>query len=66
MNVVKSSYRQNITDTCLYLVRRTHYRMKMNELDDFIGNWRKLRQAEKEANLVLSTLAGIAWATLSA
>ena len=37
----------------------------MNELEDFIGKWRKLRQAGKEANLVLNTLAGNAWATLS-
>ena len=37
----------------------------MNELDDFIGKWRKLRQAGKEAILVLNTLAGNAWATIS-
>ena len=37
----------------------------MNELDDFIGKWRRLKQAGKEANLVLNTLAGNAWATLS-
>ena len=37
----------------------------MNELDDFIGKWRKLKQAGKEANLVLNTLAGNAWETLS-
>ena len=37
----------------------------MNELDDFIGKWRKLRQAGKEAILVLNTLAGNAWATFS-
>ena len=38
---------------------------KMNKLDDFIGKWRRLKQAGKEANLVLNTLAGYAWATLS-
>ena len=37
----------------------------MNELDDFIGEWRRLKQAGKEANLVLNTLAGNEWATLS-
>ena len=39
--------------------------MKMNELYDFIGKWMRLKQAGKEANLVLNTLAGNAWATLS-
>ena len=34
---------------------------KMNESDDF----KRLHQAGKEANLVLNTLAGSAWATLS-
>ena len=37
----------------------------MNELDDFIGKFKRLQQAGKEANLVLNTLAGSAWATLS-
>ena len=37
----------------------------MNELDDFIGKFKRLQQAGKEANLVLNTLAGNAWATLS-
>ena len=37
----------------------------MNELDDFIGKRMKLKQAGKKANLVLNTLAGNAWATLS-
>ena len=37
----------------------------MNELDDFIGKFKRLQQAGKEANLVLKTLAGNAWATLS-
>ena len=37
----------------------------MNELDDFISKLRRLQQAGKEANLVLNTHAGNAWATLS-
>ena len=37
----------------------------MNELDDFIGKWKRLKKAGKEANLVLITFAGNAWATLS-
>ena len=41
-----------------------HYTMKMNELDDFIGKWRRLKQAEKKADLVLNTLAGNAWVSL--
>ena len=36
----------------------------MNEFDDFIGKLKRLQQAGKEANLVLNTLAGNAWATL--
>ena len=37
---------------------------KMNKLDDFIGKWRRLKQARKKANLVLNTLSGNAWASL--
>ena len=37
----------------------------MNEKEDFICKWRRLKQAGKEANLVLNTLAGNAWVTLS-
>ena len=37
----------------------------MNKLYDFIGKWMKLKQAGKEANLVLNTLAGNTLATLS-
>ena len=36
--------------------------MSVNELDNFIGKWMKLKQTGKEANLVLNTLAGNAWA----
>ena len=35
-----------------------------NTLDEFIGNWLKLKQAGKEANLVLKTRAGNAGAQL--
>ena len=37
----------------------------MSELADFIGKFKRLHEAGKEANLVLNTLAGSAWATLS-
>ena len=37
----------------------------MNELDDFIGKFKRLQQAGKEAKSVLNTLAESAWATLS-
>ena len=37
----------------------------MNKLDDLFGKWMKLMQTGEEANLVLNTLAGNAWATLS-
>ena len=37
----------------------------MNELNYFIGKFNRLQQAGKKANLVLNTLAGNAWETLS-
>ena len=37
----------------------------VNALYDFLGKWRGLKQAGKEAKSVLNTLAGNAWATLS-
>ena len=37
----------------------------LDEFDKFIGKWLKLKQTVKEANLVLRTQAGNAWATLS-
>ena len=36
----------------------------MHKLDDFIGKWIIQNQPWKEANSVLNTLAGNAWATL--
>ena len=60
-----------VTDTylsdhaCTQYGDRTINTTKMNELDDFIGKFKRLQQAGKEANLVLNTLAGSAWATLS-
>ena len=37
----------------------------MNQLEDFIDEWLKLKLTGKEAKLVLNTIAGNDWATLS-
>ena len=50
---------------CTQYGDRTINTTKMNELDDFIGKFKRLQQAGKEAKLVLNTLAGSAWETLS-
>ena len=41
---------------CTQYDDRTINTTKMNELDDFIGKFKRLQQAGKEANLVLSAL----------
>ena len=41
---------------CTQYGDRTINTTKMNELDDFIGKFKRLQQAGKEANLVLNTL----------
>ena len=65
MNVVWLSYINIFKWPFLYPLRRSHYKTKINESDDFIGKFRRLQQAGKEANLVLNTHAGNAWTTLS-